>query len=480
MNMDELTKEIINANKNSNYTRVILLFDKYLKDNNTISYDLLSIYQEALMKTGKKEEEINVLLKLKNTTRSQVYNIRLINLYLDLNKINEAIDVIDNDDKLKYYLLGKIFFLRGEHSKSLKMFEEYLNNKITDINYFYNTKDYINRINKHIKDNTFTEIYYDKFREQGNKLMPGYIIYSDKIGNKCNLTEANLDPHKKTRPYLIWKVNNEYIYVLPLSTSISKTNYVIKKNDYPNLKNDSTIFENFILLKDEDITSVVEHLSKEDYQNSMRFIYEKVLMLNKESRKTEKLFISNYMKRVKIRDNDIIVYRDNGKNIDSYFFIISSIDYKYEVVQVEKENERFVIKDKNKQSLNKKKPVFNVIKLSDEEKNDLIKQLENAYLVQDLCGKRITTSDKEKFIILYNLKNDYLAVSIPYSSSYSRFKLISKDTKFNIDGQINEEELNNLRYQLDENIKIKKLCIPGYTTQHTNVKAKRMRYKEKK
>ena len=199
----------------------------------------------------------------------------------------------------------------------------------------------------------------------------------------------------------------------------------------------------------------------------------KYYYLTKKNRKTEKVFISNYMKRMKIKDNDIIIYRDNGKNIDSYYFIISSLDYKYEVVPIEKDNEKFIIKTNNKISLNKKKPIFNVIKLSEDEKINLLNQLEDAYLIQDLCGKKIITNNKEKFIILYDLKDDYLTVSIPYSSSYAQFKLIAKDIRFNIDGQINEEELNNLRYQLDESIKIKKLCIPGYTTQHTHVKAKK-------
>ena len=477
MKYDELKNEIKIASKNSNYKRVIILLDEFLKSYK-LDYELSTIYQEALQKAGKKEEEINILLKLKDTTRSMFYNIRLINLYLDLGKEEQAINVINEDDDLKYYLLGKICFLRGEYTRSLKMFKTYINNKITDINYFCSAKDYINKINN--SNNSFSEIYYDKFIEQGNRLEPGYIIYSDKVGNKYNLSETNLDPHKKTRPYLVWKVNNEYAFVLPLSTSISNDSYIIERKNYPNLRNDSTAFENFIVLKKADITSVVEHLSREDYLNMMRFVYEKILMLNKENRKTEKVFISNYMKRMKIKDNDIIVYRDNGKNIDNYFFIISSDDYKYEVISVEKENEKFIIKDKNKISLNKKKPIFNVIKLNDDEKNDLIKQLEDAYLVQDLCGKRIITRDKEKFVILHDLKDDYLTVSIPYSSSYSRFKLISKDIEFKIDGEISEEELNNLRYQLEENIKIKKLCIPGYTTQHTHVKAKKMRYKEKK
>ena len=183
------------------------------------------------------------------------------------------------------------------------------------------------------------------------------------------------------------------------------------------------------------------------------------------------------MKRMKIKDNDIIVYRDNGKNIDSYYFIISSTGYKYEAVPVKKENSIPIIKDKRKISLSKKKPIFNVIKLKEEEKNSLIKQLEDAYLVQDLCGKKISINDKEKFVILHDLGSDYLTVVVPYSSSYARFKLISKDTKFDIDDEISEDELNNLRYQLDENIKIKKLCIPGYTNNNTLIKAKKIRYK---
>ena len=480
MKIDELKIEIKKASKDNNYKRVIILMNEYLKQSINDDYDLLAIYQEALQKTEKKEEEINILLKLKDTKKSMFYNIRLINLYLDLGKKEQAINVIEDDDKLKYYLLGKICFLRGECTRSLKMFREYLNNKPIDINYFYSAKDYINRINVSKINNSFLEIYYDKFKEQGNKLEPGYIVYSDKIGNRYNLSETNLDIHKKTRPYLVWKVNNEHIFVLPLSTSISNNSYILEKKNYLNLRSDSTAFENFILLKEENITSVVEHLSKEDYLNIMRFIYEKVLILNKENRKTEKVFISNYMKRMRIKDNDIIVYRDNGKNIDSYFFIISSLDYKYEVIPVEKENERFIIKDKNKLLINKKKHIFDVIKLSENDRNDLIKQLEDNYLVQDLCGKKITTKDKEKFVILHELENDYLAVSIPYSSSYSRFKLIPKNIEVNIDGEITDVELDNLRYQLEENIKIKKLCIPGYTTQHTKVKAKKMRYKEKK
>lgn len=474
MKIDISKDEIKRASKDNNYIKVTTLIENYLKTNNKIDYEILSLYQEALQKTGKKEEEINVLLKLKNTTKSMFYNIRLINLYLDLNQKEQAINVIDDSEELKYYLLGKIYFLRGEYSTSLKMFKEYLSNKITNINYFYSTKDYIDRINNYEKNNIFLEIYYDKFKEQGKILQPGYIVYSDKAGN------ISLDSHKKTRPYLVWKKNNEYAYCLPLSGLSSNDSYIISKKDYPNLRNDSTILENFILLKDENITSVVEHLSKEDYQNSMRFMYEKILLLNKKNRKTEKVFISNYMKRMKIKDNDIIIYRDNGKNIDSYYFIISSLDYKYEVVPIEKDNEKFIIKTNNKISLNKKKPIFNVIKLSEDEKINLLNQLEDAYLIQDLCGKKIITNNKEKFIILYDLKDDYLTVSIPYSSSYAQFKLIAKDIRFNIDGQINEEELNNLRYQLDESIKIKKLCIPGYTTQHTHVKAKKMRYTEKK
>ncbi|MBP3800099.1 MAG: hypothetical protein ILA19_03860, partial [Bacilli bacterium] len=144
MDIDELKEELKTADKNNNYTRVIFLFNKDLKNTNKIDFELLSIYQKALMKTGKKEEELEVLLKLKNIIKNPAYNIRLINLYLDLNNTEDAINIIDDNDELKYYLLGKICFLRGEYVRSLKMFKEYLNNKITDINYFYNAKNYIN------------------------------------------------------------------------------------------------------------------------------------------------------------------------------------------------------------------------------------------------------------------------------------------------------------------------------------------------
>lgn len=479
MKTDDLINEIKKANKDNNYKRVIMLFDEYKKDSSNNSYELLSIYQNALQKTDMKKEEINVLLKLKNSTINNFYNIRLINLYLDLGENEKAINVINEDDKLKYYLLGKIYFLRGEYKESLKMFKEYLSIKPIDIKFFYSAKNYVDRINNNKNNNSFLEIYYDKFKEQGNRLEPGYIIYSDKIGNRYNILETNLDSHKKTRPYLVWKVNNEHIFVLPLSTSISNNSYVLEKKNYPNLRNNSTVFENFILLKDENITSIVDHLSREDYLSVMRYIYEKILLLNKENRKTEKVFISNYMKRMKIKNNDIIVYRDNGKNIENYYFIISIDDYKYETVPIKKKDNSFIISNRNKVSLNKKKPVYNVIKLSEEDKSNLISQLENAYLIQDLCGKRICTKDKEKFVILHDLKDDYLAVSIPYSSSYTRFKLISKDIEFNIDGEISKEELEKLKYQLEDNIKVKKLCIPGYTNQNTHIKAKKMRYKEK-
>lgn len=480
MDKNILKEEIKIASKNSNYEKVVTLFSGYLRQNPKDDYEMLSLYQEALMKLGKKEEELNVSLKLSSGSNNDFYKIRLINLYLDLDKKEEAFNVIDDSNDLKYYLLGKICFLRGEYNRSLKMFRNFLNNKIFDINYFYKAKEYISLVNKHLNDNTFLEIYYDKFKEQDNKLEPGYIIYSDKVGNRYNLSENNLDPHKKTRPYLVWKINPEHIFVLPLSTSMSKNSYVLKKDNYPNLKSDSTIFENFILLKDLDITSVVDHLSREDYLNITRYIYEKILSLNKENRKTEKVFISNYMKRMKIKDHDIIIYHDNGKNIDSYFFIISTDDYKYEAIPIEKKDNSFIISDRNKVSINKKKPIYNVIKLSEDEKNSIIEQLENAYLLQDLCGKKIKINDKEKFVILYDLKDDYLAVSIPYSSSYARFKLISKDVEFSIDEEISEEELETLRYQLDENIRVKKLCIPGYTKENPHVKIKNLRYKEKK
>ena len=479
MDKNIIREEMKVASKNSNYEKVVVLFSSYLRQNPKDDYEILSIYQEALMKLDKKEEELSILLKLSSAFKNSYYSKRLVNLYLDLGNAKKAINVFDNSDKLKYYTLGKIYYLRGEYEESLNMFKTFLDTT-TDINYVCNAKGYINRINKHLKDNTFLKMYYEKFKAKGNRLEPGYIIYSDKVGNKYNLHETNLDPHKQTRPYLVWKVNPEHVFVLPITTSISDDSYVLKKEDYINLKSNSTIFENFILLKDEDITTVVDHLTKEDYLNITRFIYEKILSLNKEDRKTEKVFISNYMKRMKIKDNDIIMYRDNGKNIESYFFIISSDDYKYETIPVKKQDNSFMISNRNKISINKKKPIYSVIKLSEEEKADLIYQLESAYLIQDLCGKRISTKDKEKFVILHDLKDDYLAVSIPYSSSYARFKLIPKNIEVSIDGEISQEELEKLRYLLDDNIKVRKICIPGYTNEKPHIKTKSIRYKEKK
>lgn len=264
-------KELYDYHK---YQEYINLFNENTTDIFAYGFITATNYISSLIHMNEYQEAYKALEELSNYAciDSDYFNLA-INYYY-IGKPDEAIHSLENINKptpKKIYLLAKIYLLKGNIWES----EQYINYLM----HYYKDSRYIDRclklqrkISNYYKQGAFIEIEYNSFLKKGNHLEPGYIIY---LKDTSKLSENFIMPSDKSnikKPYLIIKIEDDTLYLAPITRNYGTYRCCIYAKDYPNNNQDRYILNAFCTTKVTNILSICDKLREKDFEKGLKFI----------------------------------------------------------------------------------------------------------------------------------------------------------------------------------------------------------------
>lgn len=321
--------------KNENYNEYIKSFYEYLNSGYSISFDMIIHYLYVLIKLRKFDEAYNISMNLKKYICYD-YNHSLAKILYYCYKVDDALEILfsysehlPKDD----YLLAKIYMLKGDLITAKSLFKKMLNNPLFSDVFKDAIRKNIQKINNNIKYNAFVEIEYRSFLEKGNILVPGYIVYIKNDPLLVNGSKDNNDLKSNSRPYLIWKIENDIVYMFPISKNCSKAHYYLFFQNYPNSECDRTIKNNLSITTIDNIISIYDKVLESDYKiiisNLFVTTYSSHDMVEKEGRRK---FLEEYVGIPKI--NDVISYYVNEEKKSHFYLVLNILENEYEVIEL--------------------------------------------------------------------------------------------------------------------------------------------------
>lgn len=289
---------ILNCFKNEDYNGVIRNFEHYLslKDAGLME-TLMLYYAVSLERLGFHEEAIRAY-KIKNqfydgiNTRLSMINLLYYSAEIEQGK-KEVKDLMakDPENAYYYYLLAKFYLLNNEIIDAKKYFNEALKKNNIE-KYQLVIQKYLDLITKKEKEGLFLRMGYNAFLESGYKLEPGYIINIKKPLQYLNKKDLNQDPKSTRRPYLIWKVENNYVYALQVTTKVNyMLDHVISSSKYLNLDMEATCKDNICVINKQDISCVVEKIDDNDLVALLLCTYDEIMHLPISEKRKRSCFI---------------------------------------------------------------------------------------------------------------------------------------------------------------------------------------------
>lgn len=428
---NNLYKEILREFNYGNYCEVIKLFKIYTYNKNSFIDDhILYVYTNSLINLGFYYEAINNLKILCQMNNSYKNKFNLAICYSKVNDYDNSIKLFHellNEDPTNYriyYYIAKIHMLNGNY----KTAKEILMNKA-----FYfdeSTKDDAHKmlisIDKHLIYGTSIQTNYDVFKENGNQLSNGHIVELKDYSNYHDSVEYFEINNGKS--YLIWR-NNKNIYGF-LINSINTNNLTLEN-----------ITNSFIKINEKDISSVIDKIDDEKYNQLLKDIYNKIFYAGSNEEKSKYApFIQGMKNDFDISEGDVIAFRSINNEYIYYFITRINTDNNYKAFQVSTNNEFiFDLKSKNPITIKKDRNMFKVIKIDNMEKRKLYSQIPECYTIDTLEGK-IVKLDTQEMIILIKNNNEYICIDRIFSNSFMNISIIPEDSYLTIIDTLEKDE----------------------------------------
>ena len=281
-----------------NYKNFLNMFYKYCNLANTGIYKaILYKYILALIYTND-SKEIGYALEL-------------------INKLSIKKD--DPESKNLYFIATKLYY-NEYYIEAKQAFEMYIDLcPNADERYILKARHYLKEISRY-KKGLFNKTDINNFLLE-NKIEPGQLVYV-KTSTKF---EKEFDINKYGRPYLVWKIDGEYIYTFPVTASInsSQTFYI---DGHPR-----QIYDDIIKLKISEIDSVYRIIDKNTLKKILKSQYYRFCHI-----KEKNIYVKEYEKSFDIKMYDIIKIKDKILNCYKYCLItnIDLLNEEYKAIEV--------------------------------------------------------------------------------------------------------------------------------------------------
>ena len=419
-------------------------FEKYLENGYGIEDTLIGCYIHALITTKKYDKAYKILKSLEKNVKEFDSYEDLARLYVKCFKPKDAERMINSKETpIKDYLnLIKMNLLEGNVKEAEKILDARLKVE-TNPRYLKRLRSYERLIVNNQEKGAYIETEYECFKENGNKLEPGHIVYlKDSPQSKIKWHDVKVIE----RPYMIWKIEENKIYIFPVSTKEQKNSYKLFSQKYPNSTSDRVIKYNLYYTTEDNILTVKDKLLDEDFKVVIDNLYYVTFFSTKKPNQPEytmQEFIGNIWKY------DIIMDIEQGIITKPKFYLVLDVnDTNYRVIEIDLKDKRVL--GLKSQNFKKDKIIYDVVRINENDKNIFLKQLSEQVALKTLIGKKVTTNNN-RYIIVDEDKENYLCIDEMYSSSYINVEVVPKEEIKTITGETNEEELERIKVLIKEN-----------------------------
>ena len=290
-----------------------------------------------------------------------------------------------------------------------------------------------NIIYNNYKYNSFIKTEYKSFIENGNKLQKGHIVYLKNSPSRIHYGDYKC----AIRPYLIWNIQDETIYLFPLTTQCNKKTFIISKKKYPNNTQDMAVVNNTCKTTKDNILAIYSKLFNEDFNNILKNIFNSYRYGYRSIIKENEEFIKYYSGEPETFD--IIEYINPSTREKLYYFIVEINDTVYKGIEIDVEKNLIV--DKTIKKIKKNQAIFKIIKPSQEQLSILSSQIKET---NTLSWKKVK-SKGIKYICLTEENNICYCINEMYSPSYVQCIEINKDNIDSTDEELTYDEIVYIR-----------------------------------
>ena len=430
--------------KNKDYDSYFRLFNEYLDHGYGVDFMMLYQYINALIFTRNYDQAYNLIKEYeKVASKYDIYDI-IAQLYLFCFKPEDALRVfsLKTTPIYDYTLPVKIYLMLGKVDEAKELVDNYFEN-LPNTNNIDKMKYYKRRIDNYYKKGAFIETEYSSFLKNGNALETGHIVFLKNSPTSKGKIEE--DVKKGKRPYMIWKIENDKIYLFPVSSSCDK-GFRLYSQKYPNSIGDRIVKGTICETTFENILSVDDKVLDEDLRSVLKNLFSVIYYYRcKDDKQSNINFMRQYVGD--IENYDIIEFVDPSSRKRDFYFVLDELESGYEVIECDFDNLKII--GKYPEIFKKERLVFKVRKLNSKDSSSLLAQVPQVFLYKSL-KKKIVTSKGNKYIVVKEKDDKLACVSACCSASYINLTAIDRNTVDSIDGEVDSEELDYINKLLSE------------------------------
>ena len=333
--MKKINDMLYNLYKDGKYSEYIKLFLDYLNSGYSVSFEMIIYYLSVLVKLRKFDEVYNIVMNLKEHLKYDTKH-ELAKILYHCYKLDDALELLKSYNNHSFndeYLLAKIYLLKGDLITSKLLFERMINNPCLSEKCKNSVKKHLQKIYNNHKFNAFVEIEYQSFLDKGNILTPGHVIYIKNSPLLINGHKEIEDSKSDSRPYLIWKIENNMIYMFPLSKNCGKFHYYLYAQNYPNSECDRAVKNNLSITTEDNILSVADKLNDNDYKIIISNLFvTSYSCKDNDEKEGRRKFLEDYVGMPKI--NDVISYYVPEEEKSYFYLVLDILEDDYQVIEI--------------------------------------------------------------------------------------------------------------------------------------------------
>ena len=423
------------------------LIEEYLNYGYGIDYEILYFFIRLLINYRKFDQAYNIIKILEKSIDNYDIANELCRLYCWCYKPENAEHIYISkklDDNL---LLIKIYLLQGKIEQAYNTIIKSLNEKIS----FEQQNKYMKykfMIDDHLRKGTSIETEYESFIKNGDTLKPGHIVFlKDKTVTGLGRLE---DSKKNNRPYLIWKIEENDIYMFPVTTKCrDKDNhnkgFILYSQKYDKSFQDRRIINSLCHTTIDNILSVQDKILEEDYKILLKNIFCSTYFNQDEQIVNNMKFMKEYIG--KPNRYDIIEYVDKNTKEHTCYLVLDIEDNYYKVIKIDIIN--YIIIDNTTINIDKKQLIYKIINPTQVTLQELLPQISEIQELPNLSWRKIKIGNIEYIVIEEDEKNCYV-INAAYSASFIMKEVIKKDDIDIIGDIVSEEESARIQNILND------------------------------
>ncbi len=305
----------------------IKVIENKLQYHDEVSFDDLCLYVQALIDDKQLDKANTIIDTLKENTDENKYG-RIAQLLVFAYRSHDALSLLFSKKHFTafdQFVIGKAFLRIGKVKKAKislgKGFEKCRVEKTAS-----DILNQIKLISNNEKHGSFIETEYAYFVKRGNTLEPGHVVFL-KNDPEILSGEHNIDPLIRNRNFIIWKVEENMLYLIPISAKPCRFGYVMKKEDYPNVGKDRWIKDYACATTIDNVISVTDKLNDRDLCNARYNLLKSFYFSNNKNQ-----YMIDYIRENthEVDQFSIITIYDSDDAIYRNFFITKVEEFNYE------------------------------------------------------------------------------------------------------------------------------------------------------